>query len=87
VTAAVAEAFGAFGRSFVADPPPLPFATDFGNISRRAPAALIGVGHPGGWAFHTDEGAAEFASPAGEEAAVAVARVLALAAARLVEPA
>jgi metal-dependent amidase/aminoacylase/carboxypeptidase family protein len=87
VTAAVAEAFGAFGRSFVADPPPLPFATDFGNISRRAPAALIGVGRPGGWAFHTDEGAAEFASPAGEEAAVAVARVLALAAARLVESA
>jgi metal-dependent amidase/aminoacylase/carboxypeptidase family protein len=85
-TAAVAEAFGAFGRSFVADPPPLPFATDFGNISRRAPAALIGVGRPGGWAFHTDKGAAEFASPAGEEAAVAVARVLALAAARLVEP-
>jgi metal-dependent amidase/aminoacylase/carboxypeptidase family protein len=87
VTAAVADAFAACGRSFVADPPPLPFATDFGNISRRAPAALIGVGRLGGWAFHTDEGAAQFASPDGEDAAMAVARVLALAAARLVEPA
>src|SRR5205823_3026798 len=37
VTAAVAEAFDALGRPFVADPPPLPFATDFGNISQRVP--------------------------------------------------
>ena len=83
VTAAVAEAFGAFGRPFVTDPPPLPFATDFGNISQRVPAALIGVGREGGWSFHTDEGAEQFASEDGEEAGLAVARVIALTAARL----
>ena len=51
-------AFAAAGRGFEPEPPPLPFATDFGSISRRAPAALIGVGRPEGWAFHSDEGAA-----------------------------
>jgi metal-dependent amidase/aminoacylase/carboxypeptidase family protein len=86
LTAAVADAFSAIGRRFVADPPPLPFATDFGNISRRVSAALIGVGREGGWAFHTDQGAEEFASPDGEEAGLALARVLALASARLAIP-
>jgi hypothetical protein len=51
----------------------------------HAVGALIGVGREGGWAFHTDEGAAEFASPDGEEASLAIARVLALSAARLTE--
>ena len=87
VTRAVADAMDAAGRDFVPDPPPLPFATDFGNISRRAPAALIGIGRPGGWAFHSDEGAEQFASADGEEAAAAIAQVLALAAARLTESA
>jgi metal-dependent amidase/aminoacylase/carboxypeptidase family protein len=87
VREAVAAAFAAAGNDFVPDPDPLPFATDFGNVSRRVPSALIGVGRTGGWAFHTDEGAAQFASGDGVEAAVAVARVLALAAARLTEPA
>ena len=86
VTAAVASAFRTLGRDFVADPPRLPFATDFGNISRRCPAALIGVGREGGWAFHTDEGAAQFASEAGEEAALTIAQVLALATCELSEP-
>jgi metal-dependent amidase/aminoacylase/carboxypeptidase family protein len=86
VRAAVAASIAAAGRNFVPDPPPLPFATDFGNISHRVPAALIGVGNPSGWAFHTDEGAAQFASPAGEAAGLAIARVLALSAARLTEP-
>ena len=86
VTAAVAGAFDALGRDFVTVPPRLPFATDFGNISRRCPAALIGVGREGGWAFHTDEGAAQFASPDGEAAALTIAQVLALAAADLTEP-
>jgi metal-dependent amidase/aminoacylase/carboxypeptidase family protein len=86
VTEAVAAAFRAAGRDFVPDPPPLPFATDFGNVSRRAPAALIGIGREGGWAFHTDEGAEQFASPDGEASALAIAQVLALAAARLTEP-
>jgi metal-dependent amidase/aminoacylase/carboxypeptidase family protein len=85
VTETVAAAMRAAGRDFVADPPPLPFATDFGNVSRRAPSALIGIGRPGGWAFHSDEGAKEFASADGEEAAVALAKVVALAAAHLAE--
>jgi metal-dependent amidase/aminoacylase/carboxypeptidase family protein len=87
VTEAVRQAFLASGRDFVADPPPLPFATDFGNISQRVPAALIGVGRPAGWKFHTDEGAREFAGPAGAEAARGIAEVMALAARRLAEPA
>lgn len=87
VTATVAEAFAAAGRTgFVPDPPPLPFATDFGNISQAMPAALIGVAREGGWAFHTDEGAAQFASEDGLDAALTSARVLALAAVRLTEP-
>jgi metal-dependent amidase/aminoacylase/carboxypeptidase family protein len=86
VTAAVADAFAAAGRGFEPHPPPLPFATDFGCISRRVPAALIGIGRPGGWAFHSDEGAAQFASPAGVEAATETAAVLALAALRLSAP-
>ena len=87
VTAAVEAAFRAAGRTgFVPDPPPLPFATDFGNISHALPAALIGVGREGGWAFHTDEGAAQFASEDGVEAALTIARVLALSAVRLGEP-
>jgi metal-dependent amidase/aminoacylase/carboxypeptidase family protein len=86
VTAAVAAAFAAAGRGFEPEPPPLPFATDFGSISRAAPAALIGVGRPEGWAFHTDQGAAQFASPAGLDVAADMATVLALAAVRLSEP-
>ena len=85
VREAVAAAMADAGLAFVADPPRLPFATDFGNISRRAPAALIGIGRPGGWAFHSDEGAEQFASADGEAAALALARVLALSAARLVD--
>ncbi|MBV8941285.1 MAG: M20/M25/M40 family metallo-hydrolase [Solirubrobacterales bacterium] len=87
LTAAVADAFHAIDRRFVDDPQPLPFATDFGNISRRTRAALIGVGREGGWAFHTDQGAKEFASDDGEQAGLTIARVLALAAARLSESA
>ena len=37
VTASVREAFAAAGRGFEANPPKLPFATDFGNISQRGP--------------------------------------------------
>jgi metal-dependent amidase/aminoacylase/carboxypeptidase family protein len=86
VTAAVAEAFTAAGRDFVADPPTLPFATDLGAVSRRVPSALIGVGRQGGWAFHTPAGAGEFASEDGVAAAMTMAEVLALAAARLTPP-
>ena len=85
VTAAVAAAFRRLGHDFVENPPRLPFATDFGNISRRCPAALVGVGREGGWKFHTDEGAAQFASPDGDAAALTIAQVLALAAVDLCE--
>ncbi|HEU0256547.1 MAG TPA: hypothetical protein VFQ96_01760, partial [Microbacteriaceae bacterium] len=67
-----------FGEEFVTEPPPLPFATDFGNISHLVPAALIGVGRPGGWGFHTARGAAEFSSPDALRSALTIARVLAL---------
>ena len=87
LTAAVADAFRTLGRRFVDDPAPLPFATDFGNISRSTRAALIGVGREGGWAFHTDQGAEQFASDDGEAAGLTIAHVLALAAARLNESA
>jgi metal-dependent amidase/aminoacylase/carboxypeptidase family protein len=86
VTASVREAFAAAGRGFEANPPKLPFATDFGNISHTVAAALIGVGRRGGWAFHTDEGRAQFTSEDGFDAAIATARVLALSASRLTEP-
>jgi metal-dependent amidase/aminoacylase/carboxypeptidase family protein len=68
----------AFGESYVPAPGDLPFATDFGNLSRRAPSALIGIGRPGGWRFHTEEGAEEFASQDGREVAARLAQVLAL---------
>lgn len=86
VREAVKEAVVALGRHFVEEPAPLPFGTDFGNVSQRVPAALIGIGRPGGWAFHTDEGAKQFEQD-GEECALSIARVLALASVRLLVPA
>jgi metal-dependent amidase/aminoacylase/carboxypeptidase family protein len=85
VTRTVQEAVRAVGAEFVDDPTPLPFGTDFGNVSQRVPAALVGIGRPGGWAFHTDEGARQFAEE-GEECSLAIARILALASVRLLEP-
>ncbi len=82
----VAAAQRAAGRAYVDPPSALPFATDFGAISRRLPSALIGLGRPGGWSFHTPEGAAEFASEDGVRAALDVATVLALASDRLTKP-
>lgn len=79
----VAAAHRAAGRDYVEPPMALPFATDFGAITRRVPSALVGLGRPGGWAFHTPEGAVQFASEAGLQAALDVATVLALAAERL----
>lgn len=83
VTAAVGAAIGAMGRIFVEDPPALPFATDFGVVSRHAPSALIGIGRADGWAFHTPLGEQQFASEDGVTAALAMAEVLALSAFRL----
>jgi len=85
VTRAVKDAMLALGRHFVDDPGRLPFGTDFGNVSQRVPSALIGIGRPGGWAFHTDEGAEQFQRD-GEECALSIAQVLALASVRLLQP-
>lgn len=82
-TAAVADAMRASGHDFVDDPPPLPFATDFGAVSRRVPSALIGVGRGEGWSFHNPLGEQQFASEDGVTSAIGMARVLALSAARL----
>lgn len=87
VRAAVADAHRAAGRTYVEPPMPLPFAADFGVVTRTVPAALVGIGRPGGWAFHTTEGYQQFASSAGLEAAVDTATVLALATERLTAPA
>jgi hypothetical protein len=86
VQAAVASAMAAAGRGFTIGPPPLPHATDFGYVSRAVPAALIGLSRDGGWALHTEEGAALFAGADGDAVAMAIAQVLALASARLTEP-
>ena len=83
VRRAVADAIRAAGRTYVEPAGPLPFATDFGAVTRRVPAALIGIGRPGGWRFHTDEGAEEFASEDGVRLALGMAEVLALSAVRL----
>jgi hypothetical protein len=85
VADAVRDAVRALGQEFVDDPGMLPFGTDFGNVSQRVPAALVGVGRPGGWAFHTDEGARQFAED-GPDCALSIARVLALATVRLLAP-
>ncbi len=85
VTRAVKQAMLALGRHFVDDPGRLPFGTDFGNVSQRVPSALIGIGRPGGWAFQTDEGAEQFKRE-GEECALSIAQVLALASVRLLQP-
>ena len=78
VTALVAEAFAAAGRDFIAEPPALGFATDFGNVTQVTRAASIGIGHPDGWRYHTSTGANEFAGPAGKEVAISTAEVIGL---------
>jgi metal-dependent amidase/aminoacylase/carboxypeptidase family protein len=83
VASAARLALESAGRDVESSPPPLPFATDFGNITQRVPGALIGIGRAEGWQFHTPEGARQFASPAGLESAVGIAEVLALTAIRL----
>ncbi|MGD8195211.1 M20/M25/M40 family metallo-hydrolase [Herbiconiux sp. P18] len=83
VTALVADAFAAAGRDFIADPPALGFATDFGNVTQVARAAIVGVGRPEGWRYHTPAGGEEFAGPAGKENARAIAEVIGLSVIRI----
>ncbi|MBN9193839.1 M20/M25/M40 family metallo-hydrolase [Microbacterium sp.] len=83
VAEVVREAFVAAGRPILSDTPPLPFATDFGAVTRAVPAALVGVGRPEGWSFHRDGGEDQFAGPEGVQIARDIATVLALAGSRL----
>lgn len=83
LTSVVQEAMTETGLEVSYDPPPLPFATDFGNISRRAPSALIGTGRQGGWRFHTLEGAREFGGEDARRVMMEMAEVLARATASL----
>jgi len=75
---AVHQAMALAGLDVVFEPEPLPFATDFGNISHRVPGALIGVGREGGWAFHTLKGTEEFGAEEAERVMFGIADVLAL---------
>ncbi len=77
LTAVVQNAMTETGLEVSFDPAPLPFATDFGNISHRAPGALIGAGRPGGWKFHTLEGAEEFGGEDARQTMMEAAEVLA----------
>jgi metal-dependent amidase/aminoacylase/carboxypeptidase family protein len=83
VADAVGGAFGALGLNFDAQTPVMPFSTDFGNVSRRLPSAMIGVSRVGGWGVHTDQGAELFSGVAGDEVAVTMSEILVLAADRL----
>lgn len=85
LTGVVHEVMTLAGLDVVVEPPPLPFATDFGNISQRVPGALIGVGREGGWHFHTAEGAAEFVAEEAERVMFGIADVLVLTTIRLFE--
>ncbi len=77
LTRVVEQAMADMQLDVLTHPEPLPFATDFGNISRRAPSALIGTGRQGGWQFHNLEGDREFRSSDGQHVMVVTAEVLA----------
>lgn len=83
VLRAVEGSFVVLGLHFDAQTPVMPFSTDFGNVSRRVPSAMIGVSREGGWGVHTDQGAELFSSTAGDDVAVTMSEILVLAADRL----
>lgn len=85
LTSVVHQAMRDSGLEVLFDPEPLPFATDFGNISYRAPSVLIGIGREGGWQFHGSEGDREFNSSDGNRVMMATAEVLARTTMRLWE--
>ncbi|WP_159501098.1 M20/M25/M40 family metallo-hydrolase [Microbacterium sp. 18062] len=79
VAAAAEDALAGLG--ITADPviPPMPFSTDFGNVSRRIPSAMVGLARDGdGWDVHGPDGAEQFASPEGAALARRAAAVLAV---------
>ena len=85
VAAAAEQSLSALGIPFEPHTPRMPFSTDFGNVSRRVPAAMIGFSRPGpeGWAVHVDEGEEQFLSDEGENLALTMSAALAVAADRL----
>lgn len=85
LTLVVQQAMIDTGLEVLLDPQPLPFATDFGNVSQRTPSALIGTGREGGWQFHSIKGDREFRGPDGQRVMLATAEVLARTTARLWE--
>lgn len=79
--AAVAEqALTALGERPEVDLPPMLFSTDFGNVSRLIPAAMVGLSHPDGWGVHERRGLDQFRSEDGIELALRTANLLAVAA-------
>jgi metal-dependent amidase/aminoacylase/carboxypeptidase family protein len=85
VAAAAEQSLSALGIPFEPHTPRMPFSTDFGNVSRRVPSAMIGFSRPGpeGWAVHVDEGEEQFLSDEGENLALTMSAALAVAADRL----
>jgi metal-dependent amidase/aminoacylase/carboxypeptidase family protein len=79
VQQAAEGALAALGLDFTPETPMMPFSTDFGNITRQIPSAMIGVTREGGWAVHTEEGERQFLSSEGDDVAVTMSQVLALA--------
>jgi metal-dependent amidase/aminoacylase/carboxypeptidase family protein len=89
VAAAAEQSLSALGIRFDPRTPQMPFSTDFGNVSRQVPAAMIGFSRPGpdGWAVHLDQGEQQFLSGEGETLALTMSAALAVAADRLTRPA
>lgn len=85
VAAAAEQSLSALGISYDPRTPRMPFSTDFGNVSRRVPSAMIGFARPGpeGWAVHMDQGEGQFLSGEGDTLALTMGRALAVAADRL----
>jgi hypothetical protein len=88
VAAAAEQSLSALGIPFDPNIPRMPFSTDFGNVSRQVPAAMIGFSRPGpdGWAVHLDQGEQQFLSGEGETLALTMSAALAVAADRLTRP-
>ena len=85
VAAAAERSLSTLGIPFDPQTPRMPFSTDFGNVSRRVPSAMIGFSRPGpeGWAVHLDQGEEQFLSDEGETLALTMSGALAVAADRL----
>jgi len=85
VAATAEQSLSTLGIPFDPETPRMQFSTDFGNVSRRVPAAMIGFSRPGpeGWAVHMNEGEEQFLSDEGETLALTMSGALAVAADRL----